>query len=175
MIDENVARLRTHRNNISRYRRLLKTQLTDCERQFIERRLSEEKSALQKVAATTFPLAFPYASERRSHDNHSRSRIVIFGGRTAMSPRFPTFEIVLKKGRRTTWRWRVCTSEGDVVMRGSETTRSAARYQAERAFFLLLLSAPHHSAISRRPTSPGVPPPTVAFRGGGANGRSVSQ
>ena len=59
MIDENVARLRTHRNNISRYRRLLKTQLTDCERQFIERRLSEEKSALQKVAATTFPLAFP--------------------------------------------------------------------------------------------------------------------
>ena len=59
MIDENLARLRTHRNNISRYRRLLKTQLTDCDRQFIERRLSEEKSAMQKVAATTFPLAFP--------------------------------------------------------------------------------------------------------------------
>ena len=92
-----------------------------------------------------------------------------------MSPRCPTFEIVLKKGRRTTWRWRVCTSEGDVVMRGSETTRSAAKYQAERAFFLLLLSAPHHSAISRRPTSSGVPPPTVALRGGGTNGRSVSQ
>jgi hypothetical protein len=33
MIDEKLALLRTHRNNISRYRRLLKTQLTECERQ----------------------------------------------------------------------------------------------------------------------------------------------
>jgi hypothetical protein len=33
--------LRTHRNNIARYRRLLQTKLTDLERQFIERRLSE--------------------------------------------------------------------------------------------------------------------------------------
>jgi hypothetical protein len=63
-----------------------------------------------------------------------------------MSSRFPTFEIVLKKGRRTTWRWCICTSEGTVVMRGSETTRPAARYQAERALFLLLLSAPYHPA-----------------------------
>jgi hypothetical protein len=59
MIDEKLARLRTHRNNISRYRRLLKTHLTDCERQFIERRLSEERSALERLAATTFPLTFP--------------------------------------------------------------------------------------------------------------------
>jgi len=56
MIDEKLARLRTHRNNISRYRRLLKTQLTDCERQFIERRLSEERSAMERLAASTFPL-----------------------------------------------------------------------------------------------------------------------
>lgn len=69
-----------------------------------------------------------------------------------MLSRFPTFEIVVKKGRRTTWRWCVCTSDGVVVMRGSETTRSAARYQAERAFFMLLLSAPHHPAINRRPS-----------------------
>ena len=32
MIDQKLARLRTHRNNISRYRRLLKTPLTDFER-----------------------------------------------------------------------------------------------------------------------------------------------
>ena len=38
MIDEQLARLRTHRNNIARYRRLLKTKLTDIERQFIGRR-----------------------------------------------------------------------------------------------------------------------------------------
>jgi hypothetical protein len=61
-----------------------------------------------------------------------------------MPSRFPTFEIVVKKGRRTTWRWCICTSEGVVVMRGSETTRPAARYKAERALFLLLLSAPYH-------------------------------
>jgi len=39
MIDQKLARLRTHRNNISRYRRLLKTPLTDFERGFIERRI----------------------------------------------------------------------------------------------------------------------------------------
>ena len=59
MIDEKLAMLRTHRNNISRYRRLLKTELTDVERQFIERRLSEERSAMEKLAASTFPLTFP--------------------------------------------------------------------------------------------------------------------
>lgn len=58
MIDENLARLRTHRNNIDRYRRLLKTRLTELERQYIERRLSEEQLALEDVAGSTFPLAF---------------------------------------------------------------------------------------------------------------------
>jgi hypothetical protein len=58
MIDENLALLRTHRNNISRYRRLLKTKLTDLERQFIERRMSEERSAMEELAAATFPLTF---------------------------------------------------------------------------------------------------------------------
>ena len=57
MIDEKLALLRTHRNNISRYRRLLKTQLTECERQFIEKRLSEERSAVETLAST-FPLTF---------------------------------------------------------------------------------------------------------------------
>ena len=32
MIDEQLARLRTHRNNIARYRHLLKTKLSDLER-----------------------------------------------------------------------------------------------------------------------------------------------
>jgi hypothetical protein len=58
MIAEKFALLRTHRNNISRYRRLLKTKLTECERQFIERRLSEERSAMERLASSTFPLAF---------------------------------------------------------------------------------------------------------------------
>ena len=52
MIDEKFALLRTHRNNIARYRRLLKTKLTEYERQFIERRLSGERSAMEKLAAS---------------------------------------------------------------------------------------------------------------------------
>jgi hypothetical protein len=50
LMDEQVARLRAHRNNISRYRRLLKTNLSDLERQFLERRLSEERSAVESLA-----------------------------------------------------------------------------------------------------------------------------
>ena len=60
MIDEKLALLRTHRNNITRYRRLLKTKLTEYERQFIERRLSEERSAMENVAASAFPLSFKF-------------------------------------------------------------------------------------------------------------------
>ncbi|MGY4497229.1 hypothetical protein ACVWYH_001156 [Bradyrhizobium sp. GM24.11] len=58
MMDENLALLRAHRNNISRYHRLLKTELTEFERHFIERRLAEERSAIEKIAASTFPLSF---------------------------------------------------------------------------------------------------------------------
>jgi hypothetical protein len=58
MIDEKFARLRTYRNNIRRYRRLLKTELSDLERQFIERRLEEDTSAMQILASSTFPVTF---------------------------------------------------------------------------------------------------------------------
>jgi len=50
MIDEKFARLRTYRSNIDRYHRLLKTELSGLERQFIERRLNEEKSAMESPA-----------------------------------------------------------------------------------------------------------------------------
>jgi hypothetical protein len=42
-------RCQTHRNNISRYERLLKTYLTDIERNFIELRLWEERVALRHI------------------------------------------------------------------------------------------------------------------------------
>jgi hypothetical protein len=58
MIDEKLARFRLHRNSIGRYRRLLKTTLTDLERDFIEQRLSEEQSAMEALAASTFLLSF---------------------------------------------------------------------------------------------------------------------
>lgn len=53
---------------------------------------------------------------------------------------FPVFELILKQRRRS-WRWSVCTAGGDIVMQGRENSRPAARYTAERALFLLLLSA----------------------------------
>lgn len=58
MFDEDLARIRAHRNNIHRYRRLLKTRLSDLERQFVERRLSEEQAAVEALVSETFPVAF---------------------------------------------------------------------------------------------------------------------
>ncbi|OKO69947.1 hypothetical protein [Bradyrhizobium sp. NAS96.2] len=58
MFDEDIARIRTHRNNIHRYRRLLKTRLSDLERRFVERRLSEEQAAVEALVSGTFPVAF---------------------------------------------------------------------------------------------------------------------
>ena len=52
MIDQQLARLSTHRSNIQRYRNLLKTSLTELERQFVEKRLTEERSNLESLAAS---------------------------------------------------------------------------------------------------------------------------
>jgi hypothetical protein len=65
-----------------------------------------------------------------------------------MPDRFPIFEVVLRKPGRK-WKWCVCTTKGKAIMRGSESTRPAARYQADRALFLLLLTAPYRL---RRPS-----------------------
>jgi hypothetical protein len=50
---------------------------------------------------------------------------------------------VSRRGRA--WKWFVSTTEGKILMRGSESSRPAARYQANRAIFLLLLTAPYRS------------------------------
>jgi hypothetical protein len=50
--------VRSRRNNTQRYRRLLNTRLAELERQYIERRLSEEQADLKALASETFPLAF---------------------------------------------------------------------------------------------------------------------
>jgi hypothetical protein len=64
-----------------------------------------------------------------------------------MSDPFSVFEVLVnKRGRK--WQWRVCTSEGRVVMQGSESSRPAAKYEADRALFLLLLTAPRQWRLS---------------------------
>jgi hypothetical protein len=58
MFEANLARIRTHRNNIHRYRGLLRTKLSDLEREFIEKRMTEEQNALDALVAETFPATF---------------------------------------------------------------------------------------------------------------------
>jgi len=55
MIDENWDHLHVRRNNVHRYRRLLQTELTELERRYIERRLNEEKSAMESLTSSTAP------------------------------------------------------------------------------------------------------------------------
>jgi hypothetical protein len=65
---DTLARLRAHRSNIARYRKLLESPLTDLERGFIERRLNEEKEAAEAL----FPVpAFlkPRSRSGRLHDD----------------------------------------------------------------------------------------------------------
>jgi hypothetical protein len=70
---------------------------------------------------------------------------------------FPVFELALtKRGRK--WKWSVSTSEGEVVMMGSETSRPAAKYRADSALFLLLSSAPYRSIKMSVPLEPRIQP-----------------
>jgi hypothetical protein len=46
-----LAHLRAHRRNIDRYVRLLRTQLSDHERQYIEKRLPEERAVIAGFGA----------------------------------------------------------------------------------------------------------------------------
>jgi hypothetical protein len=49
MIEVEAALKRAHRNNIRRYNKLLATHLTDVERDYIESRLSEERTLLRAL------------------------------------------------------------------------------------------------------------------------------
>jgi hypothetical protein len=66
MFDENLARIRTHRNNIHRYRGLIRADLSDPDREFIERRMAEEQAALDALVAETFPMTFSAAKDSPS-------------------------------------------------------------------------------------------------------------
>ena len=45
-MDERIARLNAHKQNINRYQSLLTTNLSELELQFLQKRLSEERMAL---------------------------------------------------------------------------------------------------------------------------------
>jgi hypothetical protein len=49
MIDSHTAKMRGHRRNIARYCRLLATELTDLERQYLHKRIAEEQAQLERL------------------------------------------------------------------------------------------------------------------------------
>jgi hypothetical protein len=55
MLDVSLERMRAYQKNIDRYRRLLATHLSDLERSYIERRLSEEQASMRGLLQETFP------------------------------------------------------------------------------------------------------------------------
>jgi hypothetical protein len=50
--DQQLARVRAHRSNIQRYRNLLQSSLTELERQFVEKRLTEEQTNLESLSTS---------------------------------------------------------------------------------------------------------------------------
>ena len=56
MLQSETTQQFVHRENIVRYRRILGTYLTAEERRFVERRLLEEQTALQKFASQIRPV-----------------------------------------------------------------------------------------------------------------------
>jgi hypothetical protein len=66
MFEANLARIRTHRNNIHRYRGLLRTQLSNLEREFIEKRMADEQTALDALVIETFPVTFSFPKDSSS-------------------------------------------------------------------------------------------------------------
>jgi hypothetical protein len=49
MIDVRIARILSHRRNIQRYARLLATELTELERQYLHKRIAEEHGELERL------------------------------------------------------------------------------------------------------------------------------
>ena len=48
-METRVIQLRTHQKNIDRYQALLKTKLSEIERQYLEERICEEKIAMLQI------------------------------------------------------------------------------------------------------------------------------
>jgi hypothetical protein len=63
-MDERIARLCAHQKNIARYQSLLKTELSNVEQQYLQRRLSEERFAIAMLQFKCAPSGdFPEALE----------------------------------------------------------------------------------------------------------------
>jgi len=59
-------------------------------------------------------------------------------------------EVILTKRGRARWEWRVLDSSGQTIMGASEISRAEAKYQGERALFLLLMTTVRTRALPPR-------------------------
>jgi hypothetical protein len=55
MIDLHTAQVQGHRRNIERYCRILATDLTDLERQYLHKRIAEEHAQLERLKRGRLP------------------------------------------------------------------------------------------------------------------------
>ena len=55
MTDFRTAKILSHRRNIQRYGRLLATELTELERQYLHRRIAEEQAELDRLQSEPQP------------------------------------------------------------------------------------------------------------------------
>jgi hypothetical protein len=62
-MNQRIERLRAHQNNIDRYQSLLKTNLSEVEQQLLERRVSEERFAIEMLRTMSPPKGYPGALE----------------------------------------------------------------------------------------------------------------
>jgi len=61
-MEKRIVQLRTHQKNISHYENMLKAELTDLERQFVQKRLSEERFTIALLQYMSAPKGFDLRS-----------------------------------------------------------------------------------------------------------------
>jgi hypothetical protein len=61
-VETRTVQLRTHQKNIDRYENMLKTELSDVERQFVQKRLSEERFTIALLQFMSAPKGFDLRS-----------------------------------------------------------------------------------------------------------------
>jgi hypothetical protein len=77
-VDDSLSEIRSVRNDIWRCRKLLQTDLPDAEREMIEKRLLEQRSAFEGLLAATFPLTLKISI--RSEENSFALAVNFQGG-----------------------------------------------------------------------------------------------
>jgi hypothetical protein len=66
MIDFGTAKILSHRRNIQRCVRLLATEPTEVERQYLQKRIAEERAELERLEGTQRDGQFDYARQQVS-------------------------------------------------------------------------------------------------------------